>query len=90
VREDTSYRGYVCCPTAGDTVRGGRAVETARLDALGGGSGGSYAFEVFGLYTAADGVGGAGTDGVVFGTVAYDVWSELGKAYELLVFEVTW
>jgi len=89
VSEDTLYRGYVCCPTAGDTARGGRAVETARLDALGGGSGGSYAFKVFGLYTAADGVGGAGTDEVVFGTVAYDVWPELGKEYELVVFEVT-
>jgi len=52
----------------------GRAAETARLEDFGGGSGGSYAFDFFGLYASADGVGGGGTDGVILVTAEYDVW----------------
>lgn len=74
-RVDASYTGYVCCPTAGDAVRAaGRAADTARFEALGGGNGGSYALEVFGLNTDADGVVGAGGAGGVACAIGVYEW----------------
>lgn len=54
-------------------MRPGRAAaaDTARLEALGGGNGGSYAFEVFGLKDEADGDAGLATGGVLFAGGAF-------------------